>query len=107
MFRVHYWNRQKSRRVDLDAGPRRSVDGANRDDQKPDGSSRTGSPDLSEGVDSKIDTMWFGSQHGIIYVYHIPGMICSVEKDFNSIQDQVHEHKKKLVESVFPIRLYP
>ena len=73
---------KKSRRVDLDAGPRRSVDGANRDDQKPDGSSRTGSPDLSEGVDSKIDTMWFGSQHGIIYVYHIPGMICSVEKDF-------------------------
>ena len=63
----------KSRRVDLDAGPRRSVDGANRDDQKPDGSSRTGSPDLTEGVDSKIDTMWFGSQHGIIYVYHIPG----------------------------------
>ena len=57
----------------MEAGPRGSLDGVSRDDQKPDGSSRTGSPDVTEGVDSKIDTMWFGSQHGIIYVYHIPG----------------------------------
>lgn len=76
----------QSRRVDLDAGPRRSLDGANRDDQKPDGSSRTGSPDLSEGVDSKIDTMWFGSQHGIIYVYHIPGPSTRAQKEIGRVR---------------------
>ena len=31
----------------------------------------------------------------------------NVGSPINFVQDQVHEHKKKLVESVFPIRLYP
>ena len=38
------------------------------DEHKPDGQ-------CGNGIDATRDTVWFGSQHGIVYVHSIPGIL--------------------------------